>query len=73
MYLFPKLDSQMYPIADDEEMVLNLLKEERVLLVQGSAFNLKDKQHFRIVFLPDQDQLSEAIGRFANFLERMRA
>ena len=73
MYLFPKLDSQMYPIADDEEMVLNLLKEERVLLVQGSAFNLKDKQHFRIVFLPDQDQLSKAIGRFANFLERMRA
>ena len=73
MYLFPKLDSQMYPIADDEEMVLNLLKEERVLLVQGSAFNLKDKQHFRIVFLPNQDQLSEAIGRFANFLERMRA
>ena len=72
MYLFPKLDAQMYPIADDEEMVLNLLKEERVLLVQGSAFNLKDRQHFRIVFLPDQDKLSEAIGRFANFLERLR-
>jgi alanine-synthesizing transaminase len=73
MYLFPKLDPQIYPIADDEEMVLNLLKEERVLLVQGSAFNLNDKQHFRIVFLPDQDQLTEAIGRFANFLERLRA
>ena len=73
MYLFPKLDAQMYPIPDDEEMVLNLLKEERVLLVQGSAFNLKDRQHFRIVFLPDQDQLAEAIGRFANFLERLRA
>ena len=72
MYLFPKLDAQMYPIADDEEMVLNLLKEERVLLVQGSAFNLKDRQHFRIVFLPDQDKLTEAIGRFANFLERLR-
>jgi len=67
------LDAQMYPIPDDEEMVLNLLKEERVLLVQGSAFNLKDRQHFRIVFLPDQDQLAEAIGRFANFLERLRA
>jgi alanine-synthesizing transaminase len=52
--------------------VLNLLKEERVLLVQGSAFNLKDRQHFRIVFLPDQDKLTEAIGRFANFLERLR-
>jgi alanine-synthesizing transaminase len=72
MYLFPKLDSQIYPIADDEELVLNLLKEERVLLVQGSAFNLKDKQHFRIVFLPDQDQLTEAIGRFARFLQRLR-
>jgi alanine-synthesizing transaminase len=41
-------------------------------MVQGSAFNLDSKQHFRIVFLPDQEQLSESIGRFANFLERFR-
>jgi len=52
--------------------MLNLLKEERILMVQGSAFNLDSKQHFRIVFLPDQEQLRESIGRFANFLERLR-
>jgi alanine-synthesizing transaminase len=73
MYLFPRLDPVVYPIADDEQLVLNLLKEERILMVQGSAFNLADKQHFRIVFLPDKDQLTESINRFANFLERLRA
>jgi len=72
MYLFPKLDPEMYPIADDEQLMLDLLKEERILMVQGSAFNLDSKQHFRIVFLPDQEQLSESIGRLANFLERLR-
>lgn len=73
MYLFPKLDPDIYPIEDDEEMVLNLLKEEHMLLVQGTAFNWPDRQHFRIVFLPDKDHLLEAIGRFGRFLERMRA
>ena len=73
MYLFPKLDPLMYPIADDEDLVLELLKQERVLLVQGSAFNMLGTQHFRIVFLPDKDQLIEAIGRLALFLERVRA
>ena len=73
MYLFPKLDPNIYPIADDEQMVLNLLKEEHMLLVQGTAFNWHDKQHFRIVFLPDKDHLVEAIGRFSQFLARMRA
>jgi len=72
MYLFPKLDPAIYPVADDEQLMLNLLKEERILMVQGSAFNLDSKQHFRIVFLPDQEQLRESIGRFANFLERLR-
>lgn len=72
MYLFPKLDPAIYPIADDEAMVLNLLKEERVLLVQGSAFNAMDSQHFRIVFLPNREQLTESIGRFSNFLARIR-
>jgi len=73
MYLFPKLDPEIYPIEDDEQLVLNLLKEERILMVQGSAFNLADKQHFRIVFLPNKDQLTESISRFANFLGRLRA
>ena len=73
MYLFPKLDSEIYPIVDDEQFVLNLLKEERILMVQGSAFNLSDTQHFRIVFLPAADQLTESIDRFAQFLARLRA
>ena len=72
MYLFPKLDSEIYPIADDEKFILNFLKEERVLLVQGSAFNWPGKQHFRIVFLPEQRELSEAIGRLADYLSRLR-
>ena len=73
MYLFPKLDPKIYPIVDDEQFVLNLLREERILMVQGSAFNLADTQHFRIVFLPAADQLTESIGRFAQFLARLRA
>jgi alanine-synthesizing transaminase len=72
MYLFPKLDPQMYPIKDDEEMVLNLLKEEHMLLVQGTAFNWDDQQHFRMVFLPNKDHIREAISRFSRFLERLR-
>ncbi|MDG1705595.1 MAG: pyridoxal phosphate-dependent aminotransferase [Porticoccaceae bacterium] len=72
MYLFPRLDPEIYPVADDEQLMLDLLKEERILMVQGSAFNLDSKQHFRIVFLPDQEQLTESIARFANFLERLR-
>jgi alanine-synthesizing transaminase len=72
MYLFPKLDPKMYPIENDEEMVLNLLKEEHMLLVQGTAFNWEDQQHFRMVFLPNKDHIREAISRFSRFLERMR-
>jgi alanine-synthesizing transaminase len=72
MYLFPKLDPEVYPIVDDQNLVLELLKQERVLLVQGSAFNTADKQHFRIVFLPDKDQLTAAIERLAAFLGRLR-
>ena len=72
MYLFPKLDPEMYPIADDEQLVLDLLKQQRVLLVQGSAFNLDDTQHLRIVFLPDKAQLVESLTRLAKFLESIR-
>jgi alanine-synthesizing transaminase len=72
MYLFPKLDPEMYPIADDEQLVLDLLKQQRVLLVQGSAFNLDDTQHLRIVFLPDKAQLVESLTRLAEFLATIR-
>ena len=72
LYLFPKLDSEMYPIEDDQQFVADLLREEKVLLVQGSGFNWGKPDHFRIVFLPHEDVLKEAIGRLARFLERYR-
>ncbi|MEY4523145.1 MAG: hypothetical protein RIR27_221 [Pseudomonadota bacterium] len=72
LYLFPKLDSEMYPIEDDQQFVADLLKEEKVLLVQGSGFNWVKSDHFRVVFLPHEDVLKEAIGRLARFLERYR-
>jgi alanine-synthesizing transaminase len=72
MYLFPRLDPEIYPIEDDEQFVLNLLLEERVLLVQGSGFNWPAPDHFRVVFLPNSDDLTEAIGRIGDFLARYR-
>jgi alanine-synthesizing transaminase len=72
MYLFPRLDPEMYPIEDDERFVLDLLLEEKVLLVQGSGFNWPRPDHLRVVFLPNSDVLAEAISRFADFLGRYR-
>ncbi len=70
IYLYPKLDAKRYPIADDEKLVLDFLLQEKILLVQGSAFNAQDTQHFRIVFLPWADDLQYAIGRFQHFLQK---
>lgn len=72
LYMFPRLDPVMYPIEDDREFFMQVLRETRVMLVQGSGFNYPDSQHFRIVFLPHEDDLREAIGRIAKFLERYR-
>ena len=72
LYLFPKLDSEMYPIEDDQQFIADFLKEEKVLLVQGSGFNWAKPDHFRVVFLPHEDVLKEAMGRLARFLERYR-
>ena len=72
LYLFPKLDPKMYPIKDDEQFMLELLKEEKVLLVQGSGFNWPHPDHFRVVFLPHENDLAEAIGRVARFLDHYR-
>ena len=72
LYLFPKLDPEMYPIEDDQQFIADLLREEKVLMVQGSGFNWIKPDHFRIVFLPHEDVLKDAIGRFARFLERYR-
>jgi alanine-synthesizing transaminase len=72
MYLFPKLDPKMYPIEDDQQFILDLLLEEKVLLVQGSGFNWKTPDHFRVVFLPNVDDLKEAMTRVARFLDQYR-
>lgn len=68
IYMFPKLDPVMYPIADDEKFVLELLEREKILLVQGSAFNIKDTQHLRIVFLPTVDVLQQSVAKIERFL-----
>ncbi len=72
LYMFPKLDPAVYPIKDDRQFFLELLRETRVMLVQGTGFNWEQPDHFRIVFLPHEDDLREAIGRIAKFLEIYR-
>jgi len=72
LYLFPRLDPKLYPIKNDQEFVLELLEEEKVLVVQGSGFNWPHPDHFRLVFLPNSDDLTEAIGRIARFLDGYR-
>ncbi|MCC6849877.1 MAG: pyridoxal phosphate-dependent aminotransferase [Deltaproteobacteria bacterium] len=69
LYLFPKLDLRRYPIDDDQAFILELLEEQKVLVVQGSGFNWPKPDHVRIVFLPNADDLTEAIGRIAKFLD----
>ncbi|WP_435626304.1 pyridoxal phosphate-dependent aminotransferase [Candidatus Ferrigenium straubiae] len=72
LYLFPRLDPKIYPIKDDQKFILELLEAEKVLVVQGSGFNWVHPDHFRVVFLPNADDLTEAIGRIARFLEGYR-
>jgi alanine-synthesizing transaminase len=72
LYLFPRLDPKLYPIDDDQQFAYELLAEEKVLIVQGSGFNVPDNQHFRVVFLPHTDDLGDAIGRIARFLDHYR-
>ena len=72
LYMFPKLDPKVYPIEDDRQFFLELLQGTRVMLVQGTGFNWPTPDHFRIVFLPHEDDLREAIGRIAKFLEHYR-
>jgi alanine-synthesizing transaminase len=69
-YLFPKIDSKRFSIHSDEKFVLDFLVKHKVLLVPGSAFNCQDENHFRIVFLPRQDELSSAINSLGEFLEK---
>ncbi|WP_371185879.1 pyridoxal phosphate-dependent aminotransferase [Thalassotalea maritima] len=72
MYLFVKVDSDKLGIVDDQQMVLDILRQEKILLVQGSAFNLQDGIYFRLVFLPHSDDLKAAIKRLAHFFSHYR-
>ncbi|PPE75872.1 aminotransferase [Solimonas fluminis] len=73
LYMFPRLDPEIYPIKDDRQFFLQLLEATRVMLVQGTGFNWPKPDHFRIVFLPHEPDLREAIGRIARFLGDYRA
>ncbi len=68
LYVFPRLDPELYPIEDDQQFVLELLRAQHVLVVQGSGFNWPRPDHLRIVTLPRADDLTEAIGRIGTFL-----
>ena len=72
LYMFPRLDPKMYPIDDDQQFAYQLLAEQKVLIVQGTGFNWARPDHLRIVFLPNSDDLTDAIGRIAKFLEHYR-
>ncbi len=73
LYMFPKLDPKLYPIEDDQQFAYELLAEQKVLIVQGTGFNWPHPDHFRVVFLPNSDDLVEAMGRIATFLAHYRA
>lgn len=72
LYLFPRLDPEVYPIQDDELFALDLLKQQKILVTQGTGFNWVAPDHFRLVFLPDTKMLADAIGRISEYLESVR-
>ena len=72
LYLFPRFDPKVYPIADDKQFILEMLEAEKVLVVQGTGFNWPNTDHVRIVFLPNSDDLTEAIARIARFCAAYR-
>jgi alanine-synthesizing transaminase len=72
LYMFPRLDPKMYPITNDQDFAYELLAEEKVLIVQGTGFNWSQPDHFRVVFLPNSDDLHEAFGRIERFLANYR-
>lgn len=71
-YIFPKIDLEMYPVTDDQQFALRLLKEQKVLIVQGTGFNWPQHDHFRVVYLPRMDELKMAVDRLRTFLENYR-
>ncbi|WP_448519390.1 pyridoxal phosphate-dependent aminotransferase [Rhodoflexus sp.] len=71
-YMFPKIDTQMYRVDNDQQFVLDLLRQQHLLIVQGSGFNWPHPDHFRIVFLPTVDELAVALDKLENFLDDYR-
>lgn len=69
LYLFVKVDIEKFNITNDEKMIMDLLKQEKILLVHGSAFNIKEKNYFRLVFLPHVDELVPALEKLKSFFE----
>ena len=72
LYLFPRLDPEVYEVKDDQQLVLDLLREQNLLLVQGTGFNWPDPDHLRIVTLPHVEDLRDAMGRLGSFLATRR-
>lgn len=72
LYMFPRLDPKIYPIKDDQAFALELLKQEKVLIVQGTGFNWINPDHFRMVFLPNSDDLMDAMKRMERFFHNYR-
>ncbi|MCP5334254.1 MAG: pyridoxal phosphate-dependent aminotransferase [Oceanospirillaceae bacterium] len=72
LYMFAKMDQSKFNIRDDERMVLDLLEQQKILLVHGTAFNWAEPDHFRVVFLPRVDELESAINSMAKFFEHYR-
>ena len=68
LYLFPRLDPNVYEIHDDAKLMLDILKAEKILMVQGTGFNWPNPDHFRVVTLPWASQIENAIERLGNFL-----
>lgn len=72
LYMFPKIDLSKFNIKDDEQLIYELLVEQKVLMVPGNGFNYPEKDHFRIVTLPNLDELNEALDRIEEYLESRR-
>ncbi|KPH92488.1 aminotransferase [Pseudoalteromonas undina] len=72
LYAFPKVDTKLFNIKNDEQMMFDLLKAEKILLVHGRAFNWPDPDHFRLVFLPNKDDLSSAMMKMQRFFKDYR-
>jgi alanine-synthesizing transaminase len=72
LYCFPRLDPAVYPVDDDQQLVIDLLRAKKILVTHGTGFNWPTPDHFRMVTLPDVAVLEEAIGRIADFLATYR-